>query len=98
MSGDAAEATSANGTLADSTLVDGTVDQGAVFDTQATEAMALAYERICEALGFGVQANPDMSKAIADQIVDLARRGERDPEQLYAWAMLALIADAKPST
>jgi hypothetical protein len=77
---------------------EGAMDQGAVFDPQATQAMAQAYDKTCKALGVGDLADPDISKTIAYRIVDLAKRGERDPDQLCALTMRALIGEAKLPT
>jgi hypothetical protein len=53
----------------------------AVFDPTAIDAMALAFDNACMAL----QVAPDaqiVREIIAKQVIELARRGEREPEKL----------------
>jgi hypothetical protein len=66
-------------------------DQGTVFDPEDLHALALAFDKTCHALGskrFGL----DLPSRIAIAIVDLARRGERDPDRLCALTLNALTA------
>jgi hypothetical protein len=56
---------------------------GEAFDPEATNAMAAVVEEICEALGLGITANAHGARqVIAARVVELARRGERDPARL----------------
>jgi hypothetical protein len=50
------------------------------FDPEATRAMAAAFEDVCRALKLDGDARA--REAIAGRIIELARRGERDPARL----------------
>jgi hypothetical protein len=54
--------------------------QDAAFDPSAVRAMSIALEEVCRAL----QVNGDQRarEAMAVRIIELARRGERDPGRL----------------
>ena len=54
---------------------------GEAFDPEATNAMAAVVEEICEALGINANAR-GTRQVIAARVVELARRGERDPGRL----------------
>jgi hypothetical protein len=54
---------------------------GEAFDPEATNAMAVAVEDICEALGINADARRDR-EVIAARVVELARRGEGNPARL----------------
>ena len=54
---------------------------GEAFDPEATNAMAAVVEEICEALGITANAH-GARQVIAARVVELARRGERDPARL----------------
>jgi hypothetical protein len=59
------------------------------FEPDATEAMGAAFEKACRSLNGTGQ--PDIIREIiAKGIVDLARNGERDPDQLCDEALKAL--------
>jgi len=63
-----------------------------VFEPEITQAMGLAYERASLALNMTDQADP-LSKPLADRIIELARHGERDPDQLCEQAVRAFKKD-----
>jgi hypothetical protein len=54
-------------------------DQSA-FDPEATHAMSLAFDEVCQALKVGGDARA--REAIAVRIIELARCGERNSERL----------------
>jgi hypothetical protein len=60
-----------------------------VFEPDITQAMGVAFERGCRALNLTDEADP-LSKSLADRIIELARHGERDPDQLCEQALRAL--------
>jgi hypothetical protein len=51
------------------------------FDPETTRAMGLAFEIACAALRLEAQNTP-AKEALAKQIIDLARQGERDPQRI----------------
>jgi hypothetical protein len=59
------------------------------FDPQAVEAMMIAYDKVCNALGLA-KAHNVVTDGLAKIVVEQARTGERDPEKLYALTMVAL--------
>jgi hypothetical protein len=66
--------------------------RGSVFEPETTQAMGIAFERACIELRLTDQGDP-ISKLLADHIIELARRGERDPDELCAQALRALIQE-----
>jgi hypothetical protein len=63
--------------------------QGAVFDTDAIRVMGEAFDRACHSLHDVGQ--PDLVREIiAKRIIEVARDGERDPDELCARALQAL--------
>ena len=54
-----------------------------VFEPEATQAMSRAFDDACRALNLSVTAARER-EAVAVRIVELARRGERDPARLSA--------------
>jgi hypothetical protein len=52
-----------------------------VFGPEATRAMSVAFDRVCRSLGVSYTAN-GAREAIATKIIELARRGECDPDRL----------------
>jgi hypothetical protein len=52
-----------------------------VFEPEATQAMSAAFEAVCTALKLSDDARRER-EAVAIRIIELARRGERDPLQL----------------
>jgi hypothetical protein len=53
----------------------------AAFEPEATQAMVAAFEDVCRAINLPDQADRER-QAVAVRIVELARRGERDPHRL----------------
>jgi hypothetical protein len=63
--------------------------RGAAFDYDATRAMSEAFDRACHCLYDLGQ--PDLVREIiARRIIEVARRGERDPDELCERALQAL--------
>jgi hypothetical protein len=63
--------------------------QGAAFDHGTTQAMGEAFDRACHSLRDNGQ--PDLVRQIiAKRIIEVARKGERDPDELCARALQAL--------
>ena len=63
--------------------------RNATFDTDATRAMGEAFDRVCHTLHDVAQ--PDLVREIvAKRIIEVARDGERDPDELCARALKAL--------
>jgi hypothetical protein len=63
--------------------------RGAAFDYDLTQAMGEAFDRACHCLHDVGQ--PDLVREIlARRIIEVARGGERDPDELYADALQAL--------
>ena len=52
-----------------------------VFEPEATQAMSAAFDAICHALHLSDGAARER-EAVAVRIIELARRGERDPARL----------------
>jgi CO/xanthine dehydrogenase Mo-binding subunit len=52
-----------------------------VFEPEATNAMSMAFDEVCRALGIAVESVRER-ETIAVRIVELARRGERDAIRL----------------
>jgi hypothetical protein len=63
--------------------------QDAAFDPEHTEAMGIAFEDACRELGLAQREDP-LRDLVARQVIEFAKRGERDPEKLKA-AVLAAI-------
>lgn len=62
--------------------------QGAAFEPETTALMGRAYEAAQLRLGAGQP--PAVLETIAKRIIESARRGERDPEKLTAFALRGL--------
>lgn len=69
----------------------------AVFEPETTHAMGIAFERACTELRLTGQSDP-LGKLLADRIIELARTGERDPEELCAQALRALTRERAAHT
>jgi hypothetical protein len=54
-----------------------------VFEPEATQAMSMAFDEVCQALKLPDSAMRER-EAVASRIIELARRGERDPQRLSA--------------
>lgn len=52
-----------------------------VFEPEATNAMSLAFDSVCHALKLSVDDRRSR-ETVAVRIIELARRGERDPIRL----------------
>jgi hypothetical protein len=52
------------------------------FDSEATQAMVLAFDGICASLRVPLDSISDR-RAIAARVIELARSGERDPVVIY---------------
>jgi hypothetical protein len=52
------------------------------FDSEATQAMCLAFDGICASLRVPLDSISDR-RAIAARVIELARSGERDPVVIY---------------
>ena len=61
---------------------------GSVFDDQATKAMGEAFEAACKALDEAGQSSV-VYEAVAKCIIEIAKSGERDPNQLRDMALAA---------
>jgi len=53
-----------------------------VFEPEATQAMSVAFEGVCQFLNLADEANRER-EIVAVRIVELARQGERDPVRLH---------------
>jgi len=60
-----------------------------VFEPETTQAMGMAFERASVELRLSGRSDP-LGKLLADRIIELARTGERDPDELCARALYAL--------
>ena len=67
---------------------------GSVFDDQATRAMGEAFEAACKVLGEAGQSSV-VYEAVAKRIIEIAKSGERDPNQLCDRALTA-CGDKRP--
>ncbi len=67
-----------------------------IFEPEDLHAMALAFDKTCQTFG-PRPSGRDLSNRIAANIVDLARRGERDPERLCALTLHALAEQDFPT-
>jgi hypothetical protein len=61
---------------------------GSVFDDQATKAMGEAFEAACKHLDEAEQPSV-VYEAVAKRIIEMAKSGERDPNQLRDRAQTA---------
>ncbi len=61
---------------------------GSVFDDQATKAMGEAFEAACKDLDEAGQPSV-VYEAVAKRIIEMAKSGERDPNQLRHKALTA---------
>jgi len=61
---------------------------GSVFDDQATKAMGEAFEAACKDLDEAGQPSV-VYEAVAKRIIEMAKSGERDPNQLRDRALTA---------
>jgi hypothetical protein len=54
-----------------------------VFDAATTHAMGVAFEKACRDLGLKDRTDP-VTEIIAEKIIELAQRGEHDPDRICA--------------
>jgi hypothetical protein len=64
---------------------------GLSFDTEAKRVMGVAFEITLVALRLADRTDP-LAEAVARQIIDLAKNGERDPDRLCEGALNSLRA------
>ena len=57
--------------------------QGASFDSETTRVLGLAYDRACESVAPDVKVR----EALANRIIEAAKRGERDLEKLIEYGL-----------
>ena len=62
---------------------------GDVFDPATVEAMMIAFDKACDALGLA-RTDDAVTESLAKVIIEQARKGERHPDRLYALTMAAL--------
>jgi len=55
--------------------------QQSAFDPEATSAMSAAFDAVCDALNLA-PSDARGRETVAARIIELARRGERDPARL----------------
>jgi hypothetical protein len=60
--------------------------QSRVFEPETTQAMGVAFEKVCGRLGLSLTRDA-MTESVARVIIDLAERGETDAERLYEGAL-----------
>jgi hypothetical protein len=57
------------------------------FDPETIQVMGIAFEKTCRTLGLSLTADP-VTEHVAKIIIELAQRGERDPERLFNGVLL----------
>jgi hypothetical protein len=50
---------------------------------EVIQAMGVAFQNACRRLRLSVTAGDQAAELVASKIIDLAQRGERDPDVLY---------------
>jgi len=65
------------------------------FDPEATHAMSTAFEEICRALRL-LDTDTRGREAVASQIIELARRGEKNPARLRDRVLRDAAAAQRP--
>lgn len=76
------------------TFQGGSISQKIAFDPELTRAMAAAFDMVYDA--FGLQkdtTDAQTNSAIANMIIEFAEEGERDPDQLCAKTVQALMRE-----
>jgi len=61
--------------------------QSRVFEPETVAAMGAAFEKACRKLGLA-RTHDAATEIVAKVIIELAERGERDPERLYVGALM----------
>jgi hypothetical protein len=64
--------------------------KGCVFDPEATHAMGVAYDRICELFRLA-ESDHKMKNIIAVAVINAASYGERDPGNICALAIQSSV-------
>jgi hypothetical protein len=59
------------------------------FDPEATHAMSLAFDQVCETLGLARKTD-GATILVAKKVIEIASSGERDPERLSAAVLEAV--------
>ena len=57
------------------------------FGPEVIQAMGVAFQNACRRLRLGNAARDRAAELVASKIIDLAQRGERDPDILYRRTM-----------
>jgi hypothetical protein len=65
--------------------------ENSAFEPEHVEAMAIAFEDLCRELELAQPENP-LREVVARQVIEFARRGERDPAKLRVLVMEAIKA------
>ncbi len=65
--------------------------ENSAFEPDHIEAMAAAFDDLCRELEL-VQPNDPLREVVARQVIEFARRGERDPAKLKSQVMAAIKA------
>jgi hypothetical protein len=74
------------------------LDDRAAFDDAATHAMGEAYDRAILALDAKDRGRPSVvQEALAKRIIEIAKTGERKPDQIYQQALAAFGLDRDAS-
>jgi len=60
------------------------------FDVRGTHAVSEAFDRACSAIHTQGQLDAAKKAMLAEQIIEAAKKGERDPQRLCAQALDAL--------
>jgi hypothetical protein len=66
----------------------------ASFNPEVIALMAVGFEKACRSLQMSGEAV--IPEAVAKKIIELARKGERDPVRMSEWTMKNLQSDAEP--
>jgi hypothetical protein len=63
--------------------------QGGVFDPKQIEGMSAAFVAVCHSLQLADRDDP-LTEIVARKVIEVAGTGERDPERLRDFVLLAL--------
>lgn len=63
--------------------------ENSAFEPEHVEAMSTAFEEICRELGLAQRDDP-LRELVARQVIEFARRGEREPTKLKSQVMAAI--------
>jgi hypothetical protein len=67
-----------------------------VFDPDTTKLLGIVFERTCQSLKLAERTDL-ATELVAKKIIDLARNGERDPDQLYQRILKEFDGQRSPS-